>query len=287
MPETKARRGGRGPGRGRGSDTSLTRIGRFITVERQGCVATVTFDRGDGRNPLSRESLQDLTKTARSFDGDLETRAIVLTGAKVFSAGADLKDPAAARRVNAGLLERRHLLKAGPEMCDAWERVEIPTIAAIEAYCIGGAVSLAVSCDFRIVGKGAHFRLPEIPLGMNMSWHTLPRLVALIGPARTKKLTIFGERVEAEEAFAWGLADEIVPAGHALKVAQDWASRLAALPPLPVRMSKQSINAAAHALNYAATFMDRDQFALTATSEDYREAVSAFLEKRAAKFTGR
>jgi enoyl-CoA hydratase len=266
---------------------SVTRIGRYITIAKHGGIATVTFDRGDGRNPLSRELLQDLAKAARSFDGDIETRAIILTGAKVFSAGADLKDPAGAKRANAGLLERRYLLKSGPEMCDAWEAVEPPTIAAIEGYAIGGAVSLSVSCDFRIVAKTAHFRLPEIPLGMNMSWHTLPRLVALIGPARTKKLTIFGERVGADEAFAWGLADELAAPGQALKVARGWAERLAALPPLPVRMSKQSINAAAHALNYATTFMDRDQFALTATSEDYREAVAAFLEKRKPKFSGR
>jgi enoyl-CoA hydratase/carnithine racemase len=271
----------------RGAAKATARVGKFVSIGRRDGVATVTFDRGDGRNPLSHELLQDLTKAARSFDGDLETRAVIVTGAKVFSAGADLKDPAAARRANAGLLERRHLLKAGPEMCAAWEAVEQPTIAAIEGYAIGGAVSLSVSCDFRVVSKNAHFRLPEIPLGMNMSWHTLPRLVALIGPARTKKLTIFGERVEANEAFSWGLADEIVSPGQALKVAQAWAERLAALPPLPVRMSKQSINAAAHALNYATTFMDRDQFALTATSEDYREAVSAFLEKRKAKFSGR
>lgn len=262
-------------------------VGRFIGVKRQKGVATVTFDRGDGRNPLSHELLKDLAAAARSFDGDLDTRAVVLTGAKVFSAGADLKDPALVKRVNAGLLERRHLLKAGPEMCDAWEAVEPPTIAAIEGFCIGGAVSLAVSCDFRIVAQGAHFRLPEIPLGMNMSWRTLPRLVALIGPARTKRLTIFGERVSAEEALSWGLVDVVVPDGQTLAAAQDWAKKLAALPPVPVRMSKQSINAAAHALNYATTFMDLDQFALTSTSEDNREAVAAFLEKRPGKYTGR
>jgi enoyl-CoA hydratase/carnithine racemase len=266
---------------------SVTTIGPFIRIARDGGVATVTFDRCDGRNPLSMELLKDLARAANGFEDDLETRAIVLTGAKVFSAGADLKDPAAAARARAGLLERRQLLKAGPEMCDAWERVEVPTIAAIEGFCIGGALSLAVSCDFRIVAKDSHFRLPEIPLGMNMSWRTLPRLAALIGPARTKKLTIFGERVEAEEALTWGLADTVVPAGKTLAVATEWARRLAALPPVPVRMSKQSINAASHALNYATSFMDRDQFALTATSEDNREAVAAFLEKRAPKFTGR
>jgi enoyl-CoA hydratase/carnithine racemase len=161
------------------------------------------------------------------------------------------------------------------------------TIAAIEGFCIGGGVALAVACDFRIAARGAHFRLPEIPLGMNMSWHTQPRLVNLIGPSRTKQLTIFGERVSAEKAEAWGLADEVCGDGEALAAARKWAEKVAALPPIAVRMAKRGITQAATALNAVSTFMDADQFALVSTSEDQREAVAAFLEKRSPKFTGR
>jgi enoyl-CoA hydratase len=266
---------------------SEIRIGEFITVARDGAVAIVTIDRHDGRNAMSRQLILELTETAQSFANDLETHAIVLTARGAFTAGADLKDPAMDRRQANGLLERRHMVRIGPDMCDAWERLEQVTICAIEKYCIGGGGALAAACDFRIVGQSAHFRLPEIPLGMNMSWHAVPRLVSLIGPARTKRFVIFGEKVEAAEAFAWGLTDEIAPDGETLGRAKDWAARLAQLPPNAVRMTKQSVNAAANALHHATTFMDLDQYALATTSEDYKEAIKAFLEKRAPKFTGR
>jgi enoyl-CoA hydratase len=266
---------------------SETRIGEHVTIARDGAVAVVTMDRGDGRNALSRQLILEMTEAARSFADDLTTQAVIVTGKGGFTAGADLKDPAMDRRRADGLLERRHMVRIGPELCEAWERVEQVTICAIEKYCIGGGAALAAACDFRIVGKGAHFRLPEIPLGMNMSWHAVPRLVSLLGPSRAKQFVIFGEKVEAEQALAWGLADEVVEDGAALAAAQRWAQRIAALPPNAVRMSKVSVNAAANALHRATTYMDADQYALATTSEDYKEAIKAFLEKRDPKFTGR
>lgn len=264
-----------------------TRIGEYVTVVHDGAIATVTMDRGDGRNALSRQLILELTETARSFADDIETHVIIITGRGAFTAGADLKDPGMDRRRATGLLERRRMVKIGPELCDAWEKVEQITICAIEKYCIGGGVALAGACDFRIMGKDAHLRLPEIPLGMNMSWHAVPRLVALIGPARAKRFVLFGERLEAEDALGWGLVDEVAPSGKALERARDWAARLAKLPPNAVRMTKQSVNATANALHQATTFMDGDQYALATTSDDYREAMKAFYEKREPKFTGK
>jgi enoyl-CoA hydratase/carnithine racemase len=264
-----------------------TKIGDFVSVVRDGAVATVTMDRGDGRNALSRQLILEMTEAAKGFADDLETRAVIITGKGAFTAGADLKDPGLDRRRAPGLLERRNMVRIGPDLCDAWEKVEQVTICAIEKYCIGGGGALAAACDFRIMSEGSHMRLPEIPLGMNMSWHAVPRLVSLIGPSRTKQFVIFGERVGAEQALTWGLADEIVPDGDTLTAARRWADKIAKLPPNAVRMSKQSANAAANALHHATTFMDLDQYALATTSEDYREAIKAFLEKREPKFTGR
>src|ERR1700730_18016840 len=154
-------------------------IGEFVTVEREGNIATVTIDRGDDLNALSRKLIIELTDVARGFASDLETRAVVLTGKGVFISGADLRDPALARG-SAGLLEWRNTLKIGPDLCDAWANVEQVTILAIEQQCIGGGAALAAACDFRIVGESAFFWLPEIPLGMNLSCPATPPLLSLI-----------------------------------------------------------------------------------------------------------
>lgn len=266
---------------------SEKKIGDFVTILRDGGVAELRFDRGDGRNALSRQAILELTEAAHDFADDLDTQAIVLWGKGAFTAGADLKDPAMDRRRAAGLLERRHMVKIGPALCDAWEKVEQVTICAIEGYAIGGGVALAAACDFRILARSAHLRLPEIPLGMNMSWHAVPRIVSLVGPARAKRFVIFGEKLLADEALRWGLADAVVADGQAREEALVWARKTAALPPNAVRMTKGAVNAAANALHQATTFMDLDQYALATTSEDYKEAIKAFLEKRAPKFTGR
>ena len=258
-----------------------------VALTRDGAVAVVTIHRGDQLNALSVKVMQALTDIAVALRGDVKTAAVIVTGDPVFSAGADLADPAAKARAGASLLERREMMRVGPTLCAAWEALDQVTLAAVEGFCLGGAVSLAVSCDFRIAARGAHFRLPEIPLGMNMSWQTQPRLVNLIGPSRTKQLVIFGERVSAAKALDWGLIDEMAEDGAALAAARVWADKVAALPPIAVRMAKRAITQIATAGNAAATYMDGDQFALAAMSEDHLEAVAAFFEKRAPRFTGR
>lgn len=257
-----------------------------LSIQRRGRVAIVTLDRGDGRNALSLALMAELTACAHAFARDAEISAIVLAAQGPFCAGADLKDPDLAARAGMTLAEQRVALKAGPDLCEAWERLEQVTICAIEGFCIGGGLALAVACDFRILGRRAHVRLPEIPLGMNMSWRAQPRLVALIGPSRTKRLVIFGEKLDADTAERWGLADAVCDDGAALATALDWAGRIAALPPVPVRMAKTAITACAQANAYATSFMDLDQFALTARTRDQAEAVAAFVQKRAAAFTG-
>jgi enoyl-CoA hydratase len=260
---------------------------RLVTVIRDGAIATVTVNRGDGRNALSRQVMLELMEAANGFANDLNTQAIVLTSQGAFTAGVDLKDPELGKIRTAGLLERRHFLRLGPDLCDAWQKIDQVTICAIEKYCIGGGVALSVACDFRIMGKSAVMRLPEIPLGMNMSWHAVPRLVSLIGPAHTKRFVMFGEKIDAQELLTWGLADEVVPDTEARAAARRWADKIARLPPNAVRMTKHSVNATANALHHAASFMDLDQYLLAATSEDLHEGMLAFREKRSPKFTGR
>lgn len=265
---------------------NFERFGPYTRIAREGRVALVEFDRQDGLNALSVAAMLELTAVADSFEDDLDISAIVLSGTQTyFSAGADLKDPAIADRPT-GLLHRRHAQKVGPNMCAAWERLEQITIAAVEGFCIGGGSALVAACDIRVAAEDARFRLPEIPLGMNMSWQSNPRLVNLMGHAKAKLFTILGETLHGPKALAWGLIEELVPSGTARTAALDLAVRFGAVPPIALRMSKQSLDVAAKALNHATTYMDRDQFILASTSNDQSEAISAFLEKRKPNFTG-
>lgn len=258
---------------------------RRIRVTRQGEIVEVALARAEARNALNGELMEELTEAARLLRLRTDVRAVILTGAETyFSAGADLS--ASEARVAQTLMDARRAVMAGPDMCRAWEEIEAVTIVAIEGYCIGGAAALAVACDFRVMGEGAYLRLPEVPLGMNMSWRTLPRLVALAGPAVAKRFVMFGEPADAATCLVWGLADEVAATGGALAAARAWADKVAALPPLPVRMTKEAVNAIAAATAQASIYMDRDQYLLATKSADFREGVAAFREKRPGKFTG-
>jgi enoyl-CoA hydratase/carnithine racemase len=269
------------------------RLAEFVTIERglgpEGRIALVRFDRGDNLNALSPEALRQLTQAARSFEDDGETSVVVLTGgARAFSAGFDLKDAEGRLRRSMDLGALRRHLKLGPRMTRAWQEMEQITIGAIEGFCIGGGVALAVALDFRVMAHDAHLRVPEIGLGMNMSWQSVPRMLHLIGPARTKQAVILADqRIEAAEAFAWGLVEEVTDPGLALDAAMMLAAKVAAQPPLSVAMTKLTVNRLAHALDDLASHMDVDQFALASLTEDHREGVAAFLGRRKPRFKGR
>lgn len=259
---------------------------RTLRVTRDGAVVEVRLERPAARNALDNGLMGELTEVARLLRLRSDVLAVILAGAETyFSAGADLKS-AGERNARPTLMETREAVMRGPDMCKAWEEIEAVTIAALEGYCIGGASALAVACDFRVMAKSAYMRLPEVPLGMNMSWRTLPRLVALIGPSRAKRYVMFGEAADAATCERWGMCDEVVEDGQALAAARAWAAKVAGLPPLPVRMTKEAITAIAAANNHATIYMDRDQFLLTTRSEDYREGVRAFFEKRSGDFKG-
>ena len=257
---------------------------KYLVVEEADGIATVRMNRIDARNALSIAHMHELADVARKYRTAPHIRAVILRGTdSYFTAGADLSERDGSKPT---LLEKRERVLAGPDMCRAWAEIEPVTIAAIEGYCIGGGVALVASCDFRIVGESASLRLPEIPLGINMSWRSIPRLTALLGPSRAKQFIMFGEGLDAQRCLDWGLADEIAPDGSAYQVAQSWAAKAAALPPLPVRMTKEAVDAAAGMNDPTSTFMDRDQYLLTAATGDFKEGVTAFFEKRDPEFRG-
>jgi enoyl-CoA hydratase len=265
----------------------------FVSIEKglgpEGRIAIVRFDRGDGVNALSPEAIRQLTAAAFSFEDDGDTSVVVLTGtAKAFSAGFDLKDPEGRSRQTMDIGSLRRHLKLGPRLSRAWQEMEQVTIAAIEGFCIGGGVALAVALDFRIMASNAHIRVPEIGLGMNMSWQSVPRLLHLMGPARTKQAVIMADqRISADEAHRWGFAQELTESGKALDAAMAMAEKVARQPPISVAMTKMTVDRLASALDDLASHMDVDQFAIASKTEDHLEGVAAFLERRKPTFRGR
>lgn len=260
---------------------------QYLELQRNGRVLEVSFQSQQRVNSLNYALMRELIQLAQDLQFEPELSAIILTGQpEMFSAGMDLRDPEAAQSLDMSMAERRQLQKIGPAMCAAWEALEQVTIVAIEGWCIGGGAALAVACDWRVAADNASIYVPELRLGMNMSWQSVPRFNHLIGPARTKQLLILAEPVDASTALDWGLVEYLTAPGAALAQARELAAQVAAMPPVPVRMAKRAINASATALDNAVSQMDADQFLLAQGMADSAEGITAFLEKRPPTFTG-
>lgn len=256
---------------------------QHLQVETADAVAIVRLHRPAQRNALNSALMRELTAFALEHRRSADLRAVVLAGsAGHFSGGRDLVE--AGERVFGApppsLLALRAATAEGQDLTQAWEELEPVTIAAIEGHCVGGGCALVLACDFRIAGAGARFSLPEVPLGMNLGWQSIPRLAALVGPARAKRFTLFGDELDAATGAQWGLVDEVVDAGQAEAQALRWARRVAALPPLPVRMTKEAVNAAAMPMARALSVMDRDQLLFAAQDEVLRRRVQGFVQRR-------
>lgn len=258
-----------------------------VTVEQQGRVVTVRLDRGFRANPLSMLALRELTAVARQLHDCPDVSAVILAGRDdTFCMGMDLKDPELVAARDAGLARRRIALRGGPRLCEAWEAIDALTICAIEGWCVGGGVALAMACDLRVMGSSARLYVPEVERGMNMTWGTVPRLTALIGPARCKRVAALCEHVGADTALDWGLADAVAADGGAVARARQFAAEAARLPPTAMKMVKHDTNVAAHALHRASGHRELEGFALLEQSEDFKEGVASFLERREARFSG-
>ena len=250
----------------------------YVTVEKNGPIATVTFDRHKNLNAFDTQLIVELTEVARSFHDDLDTRAVLLTGSKdYFSAGADLED--LATRSQGTDLEKRQSYFRGVRLCEAWEAMPQITIAAMEKLAVGAGVALPLACDWRVMGRSCYLYVPEVKIGLNLQWGALPRLINLVGPARAKRICILCERMDAATALDWGLVEEVADDGEALNKARELAEAAADMPVIATRMVKEAVNATCGALNRAASFADADQSWLSAISEDARGARDRFNKK--------
>jgi enoyl-CoA hydratase/carnithine racemase len=260
---------------------------KFIRLQRDGAIATLTIDRPEKRNAITNEMMEEIERVARSFSQDEQTRAIIIRAeGNDFSIGADLSQPRFQGDPQSMLMRRRGLEQGGL-MMRALQEIHQPTICAIKGVSTGGGACIPTACDFRIAADTTRAGYGEVKMGINLMWNAVPVCVNLIGPARAKRMIMSGKLFEAPTLHEWGFVDEVVPLAKLDETARAWAEEYAALPPIAVQMIKRSINKYTAALDNAIMHMDADQWLLAAHSEDMKEAVSAFFQKRKPSYTGR
>jgi enoyl-CoA hydratase/carnithine racemase len=247
-----------------------------VRIEKRGDIAVVTLSRPDCLNAFNYTMMEELTEVARLFRNDHDTHAIVLTGeGRAFSAGFDLRQSSPTGSV----AKRRALHHRGRHMCRAWEELPQTTIAAIHGPAVGAGVAIALCCDWRVMSRDSYLYVPEIRIGLTLQMQAIPRLVALVGPARAKRIVMLCEKMPALQALEWGIADELAAPGEDMAVALRLAEQACAMPPAIMTMSKEAINAVANANLHATSFMDADVSMLVFDLDDAVKARAPFKAK--------
>lgn len=261
----------------------------FLLYKQEGHVVTLTMNEPDRRNPLTgNTAVSDFLEAIDRIHGDRSVRAVILTGAgNAFSSGGDIKDMERQASGSVSGMQIRQEYRTGIQRLPlALFNLEVPVIAAVNGAAIGAGMDLACMCDVRIASEHAKFAESFVKLGIipgdGGAW-LLPRLIGL---SRASELSFTGEVIGAQQAADWGLVSRVVPAGQLIETANELAARIAANPPHAVRLTKRLLREAMHTrldtlLEMAASFQ-----ALSHQTDDHREAVSAFLEKRAPVFKG-
>lgn len=253
---------------------------QFLKLERDGHVATVFLNRPKQLNALNMALMDELVATLEMLDNDGEIRAIVLTGdQRAFAAGADIMEMADADSTE--MLRRDQFAK-----WDRIRKVKKPIIAAVSGFALGGGCELMMHCDMVIASETAQFGQPEIKIGVMPGAGGTQRLTRIIGKARAMEMVLTGKFISAKQAEAWGLVNRVVPVEVYLSEAQKLAREIAQMSPVAVRLAKEAV-----LKNYESFLLDglefeRKNFYLLFSTEDQKEGMKAFIEKRTAKFTG-
>jgi enoyl-CoA hydratase len=247
-------------------------------------VAVVTVDRPDAMNALDLETLSALRDRLQGLAKDVDTRVVVLTGAgdRAFIAGADIKYMS-----GLDVDEAKAWGDLGHDAGRLLETMRQPTIAAINGFALGGGCELALACDLRYAASNAKLGQPEINLGIIPGWGGTQRLARATTLGFAKELVLTGRTVDAEEALRHGLVNGVYEAAELMVRVMETALQLASKSPLALEAAKEAVNRALggeHADNLA---RESDRFGELFSSEDAKEGLAAFTEKREPKFTGR
>jgi enoyl-CoA hydratase len=253
-----------------------------VITTREEPIATVQINRPDVLNALNEEVLDELVKALTALDDDDAIRCIVLTGnERAFAAGADIKE-------NFVTATPVSMLKQ--DLTTRWEairRIRTPIIAAVSGYALGGGCELAMICDIVVASETAQFGQPEINLGIIPGAGGTQRLTRTVGKYRANELILTGRRIKADEAKAIGLAAQVFPAASWLDDAKALARTIAEKPPVAARLATEAVDLAWNSTLDAGLEFERKAFYLLFATEDKKEGVDAFVNKRKATFKGR
>jgi enoyl-CoA hydratase len=252
----------------------------FLKLERQGPVVTVRLHRPEVRNALSSGLLAELLDVLWPLDTDPEVGCFVVTGSDtVFAAGADIREMAG----------RTAAQMAAEDYFAAWEdftALRTPKIAAVNGYALGGGCELAMMCDLVIAGESAVFGQPEIKLGVIPGIGGTQRLTRLVGRAKAMDLILTGRTMDAREAGSCGLVSRVVPDGQVLPEAMEAAATIASYGRAAVTAARECVDQALETGLRDGLLLERRVFHALFATDDQKEGMSAFLEKRAPRFTG-
>jgi len=256
-----------------------------LRVETAEGIRVLTVDRPEKLNALNSEVLAALDRALEDCEKDRELRSVIVTGAgeKAFIAGADIEELARLTPI-----EGREHARRGQALLDRLASLPVPTIAAINGYAYGGGLELAMACALRVASENAKMGLPETSLGILPGYGGTQRLSRLVGRARAFELILTSEKgLTAAEAERIGLVNRVVPSGQALAGAKDLARRIAANGPAACRYAMEAIRGGLDMPLAEGQLLEATLFGLCAATEDMKEGMTAFLEKRPPRFVGR
>lgn len=254
---------------------------QYILVERDERVGIVTLNRPQQLNALNFQIVAELASALDAFDRDESIGCMVITGAgeKAFAAGADIKEMADKTPIS--------MMLGGFESWEKLRRLHKPVIAAVGGFALGGGCELAMHCDLIVASENARFGQPEINLGIIPGAGGTQRLARTLGKFVAMEMVLTGKMFTAQEMAAHGLVNRVVPQGEHLNEARKLAKEIAARAPLALRLAKESVQAAFETSLEEGLERERKNFFILFASEDMREGMQAFIEKRPAKFEGR
>jgi enoyl-CoA hydratase len=252
-----------------------------VLLEEEPPIATIILNRPKVLNAMSPALVAELTSAIAELETRPDIRAVVLTGGpRVFAAGADIGDMA----------DRSPVEQLQRDQTGRWTAIgqlSKPLIAAVNGYALGGGCELALMCDLIVAGDSARFGQPEINLGIIAGAGGTQRWPRTVGKYIAMEINMGGEAITAQRAYQLGLVNRLVPAEATIGVAKEWARRLAQKPPLALRLAKESVNKALETPLVEGLAVERRNFYFLFATQDQKEGMHAFLEKRKGVFQGR